>query len=245
MPIIGITESFENYKEFESNLSFSTNGTPEKLYVVLYKREVNLAGMVKRIEKKPLVVFLLPDNTEVPKRKWTPEMKSKAAEYTRDFPVSNYGKKLTLFGKIFYAAFGILIAGICATVVYFAIFNAPKLKENKANFAAIPKIGDLYYGSLSKAPTKNTDFYSTHSWIKIIAINTADSICSYSLSTKPGNYNLNTLEEEHVNFSAEILKGKFTYDEKVKIKSEDYTIRFEASVINNEYNKYKISAKLP
>ncbi len=244
MAILRITESFENYKEFETNLEFSNNGITEKLYVVLYKRKADVAGLAKRIEKKPVVVFLLSDSKEVPKRKWTKEMKAKAKEYAQEFPVSDAGKKLTLGGKIFYSSFGIVILGLCLAVVYFIVFISPELHKNKTDFATLPKVGDKYYGSFSKSETPTTAYYSTHIWVKITAVNLTDSICTYQLSTKPGEYTFKTLEEEHTNFSAELLKGKFTFDktsEKVKIKSADHNVRFEAGVVNNEYKNYKIS----
>ncbi len=189
---------------------------------------------------------MLPNNKEVPKRKWTPEMKAKALEYTQEYPILDYGKTFTTFGKVFYSLFALMVIGICGTIAYLALFSGPKINEGKADFSSLPETGDRYYGSFTISQPQ-TNYTSINTWIKITAINPTDSICSYQLSSKPSEgHTFDTLNEEHNMFSPEVMQGKFTFNtssDKVKIKSTDNTIWFESMVINNEFDKYKISKK--
>lgn len=240
MAILRVEESIEVYKELDTLIEFSRKDVSGKLSVLICKKKIATGGMINTVRSKPVIYFVLPNDIEVSRRNWTPEMKLKAKEYAHEFPVPDPGKKFTLFGKMFYSAFALGILVAIGAVLYFAVFVSPGIKEMKTGFSALPSIGNKYYGSFNN----NNVGESGHTWISITTVNPTDSICSYQKSTKMRVFTFNTLEEEHASFSPEIFQGKFSSREGgIKIKSLDNNVFFNATVMNNEYEKYMISVE--
>jgi len=244
MPIIHISESIELYKEFENKFVSPYNTNRVLIKVQLY-RQIISTGLVENIKKKPLVIFYFAsDGKDIPKKDWTHEMKQSATQYELDYPVSNAGKKYSLFGKILFGSTGIGLTIACAAIFYLLYFKVPQQKNGYAEFIRLPKIGDKYYGSIMTPLTDQYKSQINHGWIKIIAVNPVDSIISYTTSLDIGQLTFDTLQADHTNFDVTVLNGKFRVNKKsnIHIISIDKKTRFESTVISNKTDHYKISA---
>ncbi len=124
MAFLSIEESFEAYKSFETEVQSSQSEVSQKIYVTIFKSKVAAGGLINSVRKQPIIVFSLPDGKELPKRRWTKEMKILAKDYANEFPVPDPHKTFTLFGKIFFA---IVILGILVgsgMLIYHMAFGA-------------------------------------------------------------------------------------------------------------------------
>ncbi|MFD2562128.1 hypothetical protein [Aquimarina rubra] len=245
MPIQTISEHLEHYKTLKSQFVSPYNKMEILMEARLHKKIIS-TGLVENIKKKPVVVFYTTSNqTEVPKKDWTQQMKKAAVDYAVEYPVPDAGKTYSLFGKILFSTTIIGVVGACALIFYLLYFSTPQFKMNLEEFVSLPKKGDRYYGFIHQTIDDEQKPFLAHGWIKIIDVN-ADSTCTYVLSTDPGALTFDTLDAEHTSFSDTAIQGKFNADEraqKVTIISQDKRSRFDAQVMSNKIKNYKISVE--
>ncbi|AXT49481.1 hypothetical protein D1818_01090 [Aquimarina sp. BL5] len=56
--------------------------------------------MARNINKKPVIVFYqTTDQIEIPKKDWMQQMKKTAAAYAKTYPVTDAGKRYSIFDK--------------------------------------------------------------------------------------------------------------------------------------------------
>lgn len=241
MPLLSVSQEHNLYQEIETQLVSPYSKVKETFIVGLY-RIIIKTGFLENTKKKPIVVFFTQDGKEVPKKDWTHEMKNAAKQYEKEYPVPNAGKKYSLLGKIWFSVAILGLIAAFAAIFYGIVFKAPQLEKDRKEFAKLPVVGDCYYGNIGKS----NPFEIKYGWIKIIAVNPVDSICTYVTSSKISNdINFETKNEEFNNFSNVELKGKFkSSPEKLKISiySSDKNTYFKSSVLNDAVKNYKIPA---
>ncbi len=240
MIIISVSHYHEPYFEESVQVENLETGRTETILLVL-SRVIVATGFSERVTRKRLVKYYRENNEEIPRRKWTPEMKAMAKEYRLKYLPGRY-HRLTRGGKI--AVFGgaALLLFAVAAIVYQIYVTSPKILAAQEVFKAMPVPGDRYYGSLL-SPEFMPDGKLQASWIIIESVSPADSLVTLRLSDHIGDFTFESLSLNHDAFNGPVFDTKFSikkYD--VQFKGLDNEFLFQSRVYSNNFDASKIPA---
>lgn len=240
MPIIFINRYYEPYFDTTFDIENNATGRKKPIHLVLYQ-DMTITGFGERVAKQPVAKFFEDEEKEIPRRKWTPEMKAFAANTTRNNPVNPY-VKFSWLAKITFSVLGVLLMVGMAALINMVFISGPQEKIKREAFVKLPEVGDRFYGTLFGTDYL-VDGMSKATWMIIESVNPQDSTVRLRLASQLGPFTFETKTVEHSDFSGDIHDTKFaSNDQKVKFRALNGDFQFWSTVYDNEFDRYKIPA---
>lgn len=240
MPIIFINRYYKPYFDTTFGIENKATGREKSVQLVLYQ-DMATTGFGERVSKKPIAKFFEDEEKEIPRRKWTPEMKAFASEMTHNNPVKPY-VKFNWLAKTTFFVLGILLMAGMAALINMVLVSGPQEKIKREAFVKLPEVGDRFYGTLFGTDYL-ADGMSKATWMIIESVNPQDSTVRLRLASQLGPFTFDTKTVEHNDFSGDIHDTKFvSNDQKVEFRALNGDFQFWSTVYDNKFDHYKIPA---